>query len=1372
MKIQIPDVRILGGSYLPLLDSSLPVAAPSRFFNCLAHPVARRLYQFGRRTTLAVALLSSLAAHAQSDFGRRGVASTYSMDVDVQAEVSGTVIQVKVFTLGIEGLDFTAAGGGTCSGLSLAAGQSCKQPVSFRPIAPGLRLGAVVLLDSSSRVLGRSYLVGTGVAALPVFSPGNLTTIVGNGSWNLLNDGLTGPNAEVNLPASIALDAAGNLFIADSRHNRIRRVDARTNIVSTVAGNGSSSYYGDGDLAIKSSLNSPSGITIDGSGDLYIADTGNNVIRQLEASTGIIRTIAGTGASGYSGDRGPAIAATLSEPWGVTVDPAGNLYVADTANHVVRKVDKSGVITTVAGNGFKNPDGSGAFGGDGGPAILASLNRPFAVALDGVGNMYIPDSGNNRVRLVNASGAISTFAGSGSPGFGGDGGPPQAAQLSAPGGVLVDAGQNVYISDTQNNAIRKVNAHTGKILTVAKSQSGRTLDGGVLVPLQLYSPIGIASDGNGNIYIADYFDMRIRELQASYSSMSFTGTPTRVDEFSLPVKRFLENNGNADLTLTAVTPLSHSAIDAASTSCNASAPIFVNRSCSIGVEFAPTIQGNPLVGDIEVSSISTNPILHLKLVGNALPARSTTTTITSTPNPLNYGQAVTFKASVTTGNNTGTLNGTLSFYDGTNLLASGISVDPFGVGTFSTSTLAIGSHTVTAKYGNDSSHGESTSQELSQTVNEPTATSLSASANPVTLGSSVTLQAAVSIVGAANVPLDASVTFFDGIAPLAAVAIDSNGTASISTSNLTPGLHSITALYAGDSLKYILPSTSHTLDLKVLAGTTIQVSSNANPSNYAASVNLTASVLANGANIPVGEVDFFDGATQIGRAFLVGTGDSVALTTSSLSAGTHSITASYAGSDAFASAASAAIIQTVNRAQTVMSIQSDPSPVAGKPFSINASVALNSGTAVPTGSLVFRDGTNQLGTIPLGPTGAGAITVTLNAGTHVIVASYSGDSNDNASESPSTSLNVAPATTSLELMPHTTALEAYSPFEVSATIKGNGSIVPGGNVFVEVDGAAAGELPLVNGVAGFSTSFTTVGVHTVTMTYLGDANDSPAPGSSIAVTVNPVSTVTTLGSTGTGSQVVLFASATADKGPIPTGDVQFSIGAKVIGTVALNGSGAAVFTPNLSAGKYRISATYKGDALHNTSSSPEVEVSTSVPPISDFRIGVNPPTLTLKSSEHTTIHITLTSENGFSDSIGLGCLSLPVNVSCRFEKLKVSLKGGQSQETSLVVDTSAVPGGGATAMKASSAESLLAGFFFPAGLGSSILILILRRRLQSAFLPALALLMLGAATALSGCGSQVTFNSAASGTYRIQVGGISDSTQTAHYQTITLTVTK
>lgn len=290
--------------------------------------------------------------------------------------------------------------------------------------------------------------------------------------------------------------------------------------ISTVAGRGKVGFSGDGGLATSALLIDPTCVALDPASNLYIGDSPNNDVRKVEAATGIITTYAGTRVAGYSGDNGPANAAQMDGPSACVTDSSGNLYLADGANNVIRKVSlSSGIITTIVGNGLDAGTSDGTFSGDGGSAVLAGINHPGGVAVDGAGNLYIADSGNQRVRMVSAAtGIITTIAGTGVHGYSGDGGPATKAELYNPGGLAVDSAGNVYIAEEANNVVRKITAGTGIITTIAgtgglfKSYGG---DGGLATKALFSNPSGLAVDSAGNVYVSDWGNERVRKITVS-----------------------------------------------------------------------------------------------------------------------------------------------------------------------------------------------------------------------------------------------------------------------------------------------------------------------------------------------------------------------------------------------------------------------------------------------------------------------------------------------------------------------------------------------------------------------------------------------------------------------------------------------------------------------------------------------------------------------------------------------------------------------------------------------------------------------------------------------------------------------------------------
>ena len=398
-----------------------------------------------------------------------------------------------------------------------------------------------VALDSSGNLL----IIESGTSSVRLVDPsGTISTVAGRGDRGYSGDGGPATASALGSPRGIAADSSGNIYIADAGNHRVRRV-APSGTISTVAGTGDGGYSGDGGLATEARLRYPTGVAVDSSGTLYVADMGNFRVRRIDVSgristaayyhrggtsefsalfrssgvavdsagrlyvsevwnhrvhridtSGNLSRVVGVAAVERGGDGGPAVKAELYQPHGLAFDQAGNLYVAESGNHRVRRIDPSGIISTVGGTG------ANGHGWDGLPALEPALSSPSGVAVDMSGNLFVADGSNHRVIRIDPSGIVSTVAGNGMVGYDGDGGPADRYSLNRPSGVAVDSSGNLYVADSRNNRIRKIDP-SGTILTVAGGRRGELGDGGPADRAALRRPSDVAVDSSGNLFIAD-----------------------------------------------------------------------------------------------------------------------------------------------------------------------------------------------------------------------------------------------------------------------------------------------------------------------------------------------------------------------------------------------------------------------------------------------------------------------------------------------------------------------------------------------------------------------------------------------------------------------------------------------------------------------------------------------------------------------------------------------------------------------------------------------------------------------------------------------------------------------------------------------------
>ena len=510
------------------------------------------------------------------------VGSSAVMSATVNVNTSMTVTSISPSG------DFTISGDSCSLPATLGAGDSCVLQITFAPSSAGMRWAPLVVSDNN----GRKYalgLAGIGTGSVLTFTPGVMSTVAGNGTSGFSGDGGPAASAQFNVPMGVARDSRGNVYIADFVNNVVRKVTPG-GAISTVAGDGTQGYSGDGGQATSAQLAYPSSVAVDAASNLYIADYLNSCVRKVDAN-GVITTV--------------AIGFLVR---GVAVDLAGNIYFSSSYEGVW-KLDPQGTVTRFAGNGTPG------FGGDGGQATEAETSGVAGLAVDKSGVVYIAEVLNSDVRKVDKNGIITTVAGTQQTGYSGDGGPAVNAQFNGPTDVQVDAAGNLYIVDSSNNRIRKVQPD-GTIATIAGDGNyGYAGDAGLASTAEFAGPTAITMDSKGNLWIADTGNNVIRELKVDSLVVDF-GQVT-VGQTGGPVNVVVSNAGNADLSFSSIVA---STDFTSETSCSTSDPLTIGSECSISVSFVPDMAGN-ITGTVTVSNNAAgNPhVISLKGLGYVVP---------------------------------------------------------------------------------------------------------------------------------------------------------------------------------------------------------------------------------------------------------------------------------------------------------------------------------------------------------------------------------------------------------------------------------------------------------------------------------------------------------------------------------------------------------------------------------------------------------------------------------------------------------------------------------------------------------------------------------------------------------------------------------
>lgn len=687
---------------------------------------------------------------------------------------------------------------------------------------------------------------------------------------------------------------------------------------------------------------------------------------------------------------------------------------------------------------------------------------------------------------------------------------------------------------------------------------------------------------------------------------------------------------------------------------------------------------------------------------------STSITLTASTNPSVFSQPVTFNVVISALPGAPATTGTVNLLDGNSIIASG-ALDSGSKASLTTSSLAVGTHSLTAQYPGDGNYTPGTSSALAQTVNKNSSTTTLISApNPSAFGQAVTFTASVSAAGGASGIPTGSVSFSDGSATIGTATLDANGKGTLSLTSLTAGTHNISASYAGDA-NFSGSASSAVSQLITKASTSALLTASPNPDVFGQSVTFAVTVAPSGTNaaIPTGTVTFADGSSTIGTNTLDNTGKAV-LSISALSAGVHSISATYSGDNGFSVSTSAPVSETVNRSPSATTLSSTPNPSTfGQAVILTATVTAIPG--IPSGVVSFMDGATTIGSASLDKTGKATISVsTLGAGSHTVTANYSGDANfgPSSASGPAGVSQVVSQSGTATVLSTSLGSSVYGQavvFTAAVTAPGGGGI-PSGTVSFLDGSVTLGSAPLdSSGNASLTVGSLAVGVHSVLASYSGNANFLSSRSAVVSQTVskNSVSlTLTSATNPSTFGQAVTFTVKAAPAPPggspgtaMPSGAVSFSDGAAVLGSATLDNNGVATFTTSaLTAGSHTITASYGGDANFSEGSSSQIQVVRKIPTGISLTSSMNPAsnasTITLTGTIQAPSSTTPTGTVSFSDgtkqlgtakldATGLAHLSV-THLTSGNHTLQASYGGDVNFESSVsqpLVETITVPSG-------------------------------------------------------------------------------------------------
>jgi hypothetical protein len=1014
--------------------------------------------------------------------------------------------------------------------------------------------------------------------------------------------------ASLNAPAGLGFDASGNLFVSEFNGNRIRKIDAETGIITTVAGNGVAGFSGDGGPAVNASLAGPIGLAIDSGGNLFIADSNNGRVRRVDGQNGTIATVAGNGANnGYVNavpDGTPALYGWLSYPRWVSFDGSGNLLISEAGSATIQRLDSAGLLRNVAGNSTQT------FTGDGIAATNAGIGPPSNVAVDPAGNLFFGDGA--RVRRVDATtGVISTVAGNGTGTGGaqacisasnGENGPATDATIDGTMGIALMPNGNLLLSAYADCRVRRIALPSPLAYTATGlSADGSSLGVGQNVTFTAHvSPIGTGGAPGGVIRFVDGYPnfTTLATVPLSSGNASFTT--------SFPATGYhnvVAYYSGDSLFNSSASPMASVRVQSPTTVNLTSSqnPSTVNQSVTFTVTIpqlpSPSYQswgnvtlmdGATQVGSAMVfnggaqfnftfAATGTHPMTAVfsgsgdfagstsDVLNQVVSAKApSSVALTSSVNPSTAGSPINLTATVSPS----TATGNVQFLDGGATL--GYANLANGAATLTIASLTAGNHSLTAVYAGDSALTGSASSALSQTVKAATATTLSSSTQPSTYGQPLTLTATVTPSAATG-----SVQFLDG-ATVLGTAVLGSGSASITVPVMSGGNHSLTAIYSGDGGNGGSTSAVYTQTVQK-AAVTAALASSPNPSLPGQAISLSATISDSSAT---GSVQFLDGSTAIGSAQVAN--GNAAITTGTLAAGSHSLTAVYSGDGNFSSATSGAVNQVV-KANSATTLSADNTSVTfGQTTQLTASVSPSSAA----GTIQFLDGATVLGTSAVNGGTATLAGLTLAAGTHSLTAVYSGDANDTGSTSGAVAVIVSKANSSAAMVSSLNPSVAGQAITFTVTITPAGAT---GSVQF-LDGATAiGTATVAGGSAALTTSVLGAGSHSITAAYSGDGSyNGASAGVAQTVKANSATTLSANNTSVTVGQAVVLTAAISPGSA--TGTVQFLDGVTVLGTQAVTGGSASLSISTLVAGTHSITASYGGDGNNTASTSAAVTV--------------------------------------------------------------------------------------------------------------------------------------------------------------------------------------